>query len=515
MSRFLICVSVLLGFIAPVQAQPNDDALSADAIARLGEVRYRSVGKILSLAFSPEGKTLLAGAWDGSIRLWDVATGKELRHYTGHKGWVRSVAFSPNGMTFASGGKDKIIRIWETATGKELHRLEGHQSGIQYLSFSPDGAFLASRSMAGRTIRFWDSASGRPSRQIGVQPYVPSGIVSFAFSPEGKRFIYPSDVNSIVLLDLAAGKEVWRITRPRGFFRNLAISPDGTTLAGICETNVASHPLHLWDMANGKELRPLANAEEAVWAFVFSPNRRLLATAEGAHSIRIWEMSTRGERCRFLSPDNRTSVLAFSPDGCTLAQGSEDISVLLWDVIGLRGKDRPRSTSLTPKEMQTLWQELASQDAAVAYRAIGKLAAGSTDSVSFIRAHLRPVSPVDAPRINRLVADLDSDRFESREQATGELEKLAEWAEPALRRALRDNPPLERRQRIERLLEKVAGQRENPSPPRLRILRALEALELMDTLAARRALEEYAKGAPVADLTKDAKAALDRLAKRP
>ncbi len=113
------------------------------------------------------------------------------------------------------------------------------------------------------------------------------------------------------------------------------------------------------------------------------------------------------------------------------------------------------------------------------------------------------------------MADLDSDRFETREQATGELEKLAELAEPELRRALRDNPPLERRQRIERLLQEVAGQRENPSPARLRIIRALEALELMDTPTARHALEEYAKGAPVADLTKDAKAALERLAKRP
>jgi hypothetical protein len=166
------------------------------------------------------------------------------------------------------------------------------------------------------------------------------------------------------------------------------------------------------------------------------------------------------------------------------------------------------------KELQALWEDLASADAAAAYRAMGKLAAGSKDSVSFIQKHLRPIAPIDAGTISRLVADLDSDRFESRDQASEQLEKLAELAEPELRRALRDNPPLERRQRIERLLERVAVQRDNPSPPRLRMLRAIEALELMDASAARRALEEYAKGAPAADLTKKAKAALERLAKR-
>ncbi|MGH7226177.1 MAG: WD40 repeat domain-containing protein, partial [Gemmataceae bacterium] len=156
---------------------------------------------------------------------------------------------------------------------------------------------------------------------------------------------------------------------------------------------------------------------------------------------------------------------------------------------------------------------LTSTDAAAAQRTIRTLVAGSEDSIPFIRKHLRPtISPVDVRAIAHFVADLDSDQFATREKATEQLEKLGELAEPALRDALRGKPPLETRQRIDRLLENLAAQRDNPSPERLRMLRVLEALEYMDTPAARRALEELAKGAPAADLTNEANAALKRLA---
>lgn len=504
MSRLLICVLALLGFVFPIQAQPKDDALPAGAIARLGEARYRNVGRVFSVTFAPDGKTVLAGAWDGSIRLWDVAARKEIRQYPGHSGWVRSVAFSPDGRTFASGGKDKIIRLWETATGKELRRFEGHQNWIHNLTFSPDGKRLAS---LGQTLRLWDAVTGRETRRINPR----FGVRSLAFSPDGKLLAY-GGVHSTYLLDLATDREVWQFTLPRSWMTSLAFAPDGKILSGI--NGNWDYTIYLWDTTTGKQLRPLGKCEGGMGSLVFAPDGRSLVLTGGDHSLRIWELATRGERCRFQSPDNKPSVLAFSPDSRTLAQGSEDITVLLWDVTGLQGKDRPRSTSLSAKALQALGEELASADAAAAYRAIKKLVAGSKDSVPFIQELFRPVSPVDARTVSRLVADLDSDRFPTREQATEQLEKLAELAEPELRRGLRDTPPLERRQRIERLLEKVTMQRDTPSPRRLRMLRVLEALELMDTPAARRALQEYAQGAPAATLTKEAKAVLERLAKR-
>jgi WD40 repeat protein len=503
MSRLLMCISALFAFAFPVQAQQKDEALSPGVIARFGEVRYPGVGRVFSLVFAPDGKTLLAGAWDGSIRLWDVATGKEIRQFPGHKGWVWSVAFSPDGKAFASGGKDKIIRIWEPATGKELRRLEGHQSMIGRLTYSPDGKLLAS---LGENLRLWDTATGREVRRLDSRPG--TGISSLAFSPDGKSLAF-GGVNTTALFDLAAGKKIRQFkTPPRSWYNNLAFSPDGKTLYGF--NGNWSSTIYLWDVATGAPLRPLDKPGNHISGFALARDGRSMALTGSDHAIRIHEVITRQERCRFQSPDKYPSKLAFSPDGRILAQGSEDITVLLWDLAGLGEKGRLRPTKLSAKELQALWADLAAADAVAAYRAIWKLAAGSTDSVPFIREHLRPVPPADANAISQFVADLDSDRFETRQHATGQLEKVAELAEPALRRALQDKPPLERRQRIDRLLEKVVVLRDTPSPERLRMLRALEALEHMDTPAAQRVLEQYANGEPAADLTNEAKAALAR-----
>src|SRR5713226_2011891 len=102
-------------------------SLPAGASARMGTVRFRCVRDIYALAFSPDNKTLAGGGWGNVICLWDVATGKEIRRFTGHQGWIWSVAFSPDGKTLASGSADHTIRFWETATGKQLRQLNEPQ----------------------------------------------------------------------------------------------------------------------------------------------------------------------------------------------------------------------------------------------------------------------------------------------------------------------------------------------------------------------------------------------------
>src|SRR5262249_16134240 len=143
-------------------------------------------------------------------------------------------------------------------------------------------------------------------------------------------------------------------------------------------------------------------------------------------------------------------------------------------------------------------------------RAAWDLCACPEQSLPYLQEKLRPAQPADAKRIARLIADLDDQRFETRTKASDELAQLGEPAEQALKKVLADKPSLELRQRGEALLQQLA----TSHLERARELRAIEVLDHISTAAARQLLQKLAGGAAEARLTQDAKAALERMAKR-
>ena len=119
-----------------------------------------SMDFVASVCFSPDGRLVLTGSWDKTARLWDAATGKELRRFVGHTHPVESVCFSPDGRQVLTGSTDKTARLWDAATGKELRRFEGHTGWVNSVCFSPDGRQVLTGARDG-TARLWDAQSGR------------------------------------------------------------------------------------------------------------------------------------------------------------------------------------------------------------------------------------------------------------------------------------------------------------------------------------------------------------------
>jgi WD40 repeat protein len=138
-----------------------------------------------SVALSPDNRQVLSGSWDGSIRLWDVETAKEVRRFQGSPGVVLTVALSPDGRQALSGAGngDHSTRLWDVATGKEIRRFEGHTGEIHGVAFSPDG-HRALSGASDRTVRLWEVATGKEIRRFDGHG---DGLVCVAFSPDGRR----------------------------------------------------------------------------------------------------------------------------------------------------------------------------------------------------------------------------------------------------------------------------------------------------------------------------------------
>ena len=104
-------------------------------------VQFGHVSKVESVAITPDGKYIVSGGRDDTLKLWNLETGKEVRTFAGHTGWIKSIAITPDGKQALSGSHDKTLKLWNLKTGKEVRTFEGHLYGINYVTITPDGKY--------------------------------------------------------------------------------------------------------------------------------------------------------------------------------------------------------------------------------------------------------------------------------------------------------------------------------------------------------------------------------------
>jgi hypothetical protein len=216
------------------------------------------------------------------------------------------------------------------------------------------------------------------------------------------------------------------------------------------------------------------------------------------------------EVCRFQGLGAAVTALAFAPDGRRLVSGLSDSTLLVWDVGAVPAAPAGKFGA---EAAARAWDDLGDADGVRALRARWALAAAPVEAVALVKRRLPPARLADAVRLLRLLKDLGSERFAVRDKAQAELAALGEAAEPALRQALTDEQPLEIRRRLQKLLDRLSGPLTRPEARRA--VRAVALLESLGTPAARAVLEELAGGVAGARLAREARAARERLDRKP
>jgi WD40 repeat protein len=230
-------------------------------------------GKVVSVAFSPDGKRALSAGQDGSLLVWDVSTGRELRQITG-LGLIGCAAFAPDGHTVVTGSAwptfinlpktprglppgapeptrvtgavDPVARLWDTESGKQVRAFEGHRAPVRALTFAPTGRQVLTASDDG-TMRLWDVASGLEVRRLKGYG---SRVLSVALSPDGSRALSGHVDGSVRVWDLENMEEVRHLERHRDQVSAVAFAWDGrTAFSGSLDKTVRR-----WDTTTGRQL---------------------------------------------------------------------------------------------------------------------------------------------------------------------------------------------------------------------------------------------------------------------
>jgi len=363
---FQLLVGALLGCASTrfPEKDPFGDPLPADARGRLGTVRFRHSGAVNSVLYSPTGEFIASAGDDGTVRVWNAATGKLVQLFCAESS-VLCLARSPDGATLAAGTGNGWILLLQPLRGKELRRWQAHRGSVTAISFWRDGSRLASAAWD-HDLAIWDVKTGAKEGTLTDKACF---ATSFACSQGGNQAAYIGLDGSLRIVDLQALREIDKVVGPpatSGQFLQVAFAQDFVAFsrgdhsvrswelgnregrqivppqkAAITSLALASDllavglqdgTLQIHDITSGRERRSFKAHHDALTSIAFSSDRSSIASAGRDNLIRVWSTGDGTELVAGMGHEGEADGAAFSGDGRMLVSGGRDRTVRLWDV---------------------------------------------------------------------------------------------------------------------------------------------------------------------------------------
>jgi len=249
-----------------------------------------------SVAVSPDGKQLATAGFDSTVKLWEIATGKNTATLSGHTGPVYCVAYRPDGKALASSSQDKTIRFWNLGDNKTTQEIKTHTDIVDQIAFSPDGKYLASGS-ADKTVRLWNAADGKEVKNLGAHG---GAVYSVAFSADSKYLVSAGSGDNLIKIWDVAGLKEFKTIKGEQAFTGVTFSPDGKNVIAIGFDRL----IRFFDVTSGKEVKKIKVEREEVrkdgtkgpvdydvFGIAWSRDGKTLATIGYDGTVSVWDIN--------------------------------------------------------------------------------------------------------------------------------------------------------------------------------------------------------------------------------
>jgi WD40 repeat protein len=281
-------------------------------------------GAVTAVAVTPDGKLAVSASVDETLKVWDLASGRELRTLAGHTDQVWAVAVTPDGQRAVSASRDQTLKVWDLASGRELSTLGGHKGLVAAVGVTPDGQRAVSASHDG-TLKVWALASGRELRTLVGH----TGLVTaVAVMPDGQRAVSASNDGTLKVWDLGGGRELRTLRGYGGALTAVAVTPDGQQAVSASSDRM----LKVWELESGHELRTLTGHLSAVTAVALTPDGRRAVTVSEDRTLKMWDLASGRELRTLTGHTGYVKAVAVTPDGQCAVSASDDQTLKVWEL---------------------------------------------------------------------------------------------------------------------------------------------------------------------------------------
>ena len=322
---------------------------------------------VTAVAVTPDGRHVVSGSDDNTLRVWDLATGETKTTLQGHTNSVNAVAVTPDGRHVVSGSEDETLRVWDLATGETKTTLQGHTDWVCAVAVTPDGRHVVSGSGRQHAARLgpgdggnqndapgpyrarsvpwqshpmvatWSPAPGTTRCAFGTwrrgkpkrrSRAIPAGSMAVAVTPDGRHVVSGSDDNTLRVWDLATGETKTTLQGHTSSVNAVAVTPDGRHVV----SGSADHTLRVWDLATGETKTTLQGHTSSVNAVAVTPDGRHVVSGSGDNTLRVWDLATGKTKTTLQGHTSWVNAVAVTPDGRHVVSGSDDHTLRVWDL---------------------------------------------------------------------------------------------------------------------------------------------------------------------------------------